>query len=1000
MHTKTIALIAWGLVAITTAAETEALVSTMATKRGPKITVRVGEFTRTRVVPDGDDDGWCDLWCHIFKDQIAHRNKALDSDGDGLTDYAEMVLWRNPSVAEPMPRNPTPEELRAAAQAQEDNNARKLLHMAEVRKALEPSMHEVVVDHEGRPFSLERKRAERRQRLGQLSQALALKQEAGFEAGLAKAERLGLPEHFKLANGGTAVLTGEQNGFPTYTHTRSSVVAADTISTDELWPGGSSGLDLTGQSPQSPRVRIGVWEPRGLVIDHPEFAGNIQTVDSIDSTSGWTATGLGYLAFNSTATQYQEGSGCADLRKTAGSPTSVLYSRQQSTTYDFSERTLSVWYFIIDANSLASSNAVEIRFGSSADDYWSRSFDRLNIQSGWNLLSMRIETATATVGTPVPNACSYTGIVIDFVSTQVQTTGNGQGLDFWRLSDTRVTNMDRAASVDDHSTHTTGIMGSAGVNTDARGMAYLAEIQSRDSRNDLAEMAEIFSNETDSDDIFASNHSYGLNPGWTSFFVTQGANYPAYNANYQFLGYVQITPGLYSAWFANTAVSQQEDFLFGRYTDDLSGVIDAAVYGSDTLLPIWAAGNDRGDPTANPQFELHPTTGQIIVSTATRPVDGGNNGFDSMPPDSVSKNILTVGSIPDVVGGWTPSSNPQVSDFSSFGPTDDGRIKPDVCANGEGVTSAAYDDPEDAGDDNYEDLAGTSEAAPSVTGSIGLLVDLMRRYRGDSYQPAASLLKGLVIHTADDILNPGPDYQSGWGLVNAQSAAELVQSSQTTHQGQCVRMVLVENGSTVTIPVVATGGTPLKVTVCSTDPPGTEPAQTLDNDTLMLVNDFQLKVASSSLTHHPFVLDPDNPGSNATPGVNSFDNVEQVLISNPSSLQAFDIEISPASGETFVDDTGTPVPQQVAVLISGIKPDPALALRIISITQTGADKFTVVWPALVGTAYRVEESPDLTQNSWVDVTGDIVAQSSLVAKELTADPATVSERFWRVRKVE
>jgi len=932
----------------------------------------------------------------MFPD-VKHRNKSTDTDGDGITDYQEMVLMRNPEAENPMPRNITPEDIAQGKANAEEVKKRAAVRQAELRKMLEPLMHDDAVDTNGEPVALEGRKAAKRQRMGDKLLAMSIAENNKMKAAKVAADRLGMPDRFKLLNGGTAVLSGESNGLPTYTHTRSSTVAADTISADDLWPGGSSGFDLSGMSINSPRVRIGVWEPDGLVIDHPEFTANVVTVDSADSTSGWTASTGGSIVSNGSACQ--EGSACLDLRRVTGQ-ISTLYARQQPSAHDFTDQTIAVWYYFGDINFLAVTGAIELRFGSSASNYWQRSFNRDNLVSGWNLLSMKEETATSIVGSPTVTACSYTGLNATYTTTAVQSLTDGQGLDYWRLSDTRVQNMDGASSVGDHSTHTTGIMSSAGVNTNAKGMAFQASVHSRDSLRDLIEMGGIFSNVDTSDNIFTSNHSYGPNPGWTSFPVNVTTAYPVFNAAGVQTGTLNIAPGTYGAWFANSAFSQTEDHVFGRYTDALSAEIDSTVYGSDALLPVWAAGNDRGDPTAGTHFEFNFSTFQFILSTAVRPADGGTSGFDSMPPDSVAKNILTVGSVLDIVGGYSQSSNPQMSNFSSFGPTDDGRIKPDVCANGDVVESAAYDDPSDGSDGPYTTFSGTSEAAPSVTGSIGLLVELMRRYRGDGYEPSASLLKGTIIHTADDILNSGPDYKSGWGLVNAESAAELIQQSESTHQGQNVRMVLVQNGATVTIPVTATGGIPLKVTACSTDPAGTEPAAVVDISTRMLVNDFQLQVTSGASTFNPFVLNPASPSSNATTGVNDRDNVEQVIVSSPSAGQSYNIVLSPAIGETFVDDTGSPAPQRVAVLISGIEPNPALKLAVTSITQTGADKFTLVWPALIGSTYRVQESLDLSVGSFSDVTGDIVAQTSFVAREVTGDPNTITKKFWRVRKVE
>ena len=38
----------------------------------------------------------------------------------------------------------------------------------------------------------------------------------------------------------------------------------------------------------------------------------------------------------------------------------------------------------------------------------------------------------------------------------------------------------------------------------------------------------------------------------------------------------------------------------------------------------------------------------------------------------------------------------------------------------------------------------------------------------------AATLKGLALHTADDIEAKGPDSKSGWGLINAKKAVETI----------------------------------------------------------------------------------------------------------------------------------------------------------------------------------------------------------------------------------
>lgn len=481
--------------------------------------------------------------------------------------------------------------------------------------------------------------------------------------------------------------------------------------------------------------------------------------------------------------------------------------------------------------------------------------------------------------------------------------------------------------------------------------------------------------------------------------VKQTTQFRRVNAAGIHISTVTLPAGNYAGWFSGQGSTATEDIRFGRYTDGLTAQIDAVVHATDSLLPVWAAGNDRGDAVeTGTHFEFSTIYDDLVVTSAIqRGADGGANGYDSMPPDSCAKNILTVGSVDDVAGGFDSGATPVMSSFSSYGPTDDLRIKPDVCANGDSVYGAAYDDPENNGDDEYRFYSGTSEAAPTVTGLAGLLGELFQRTRGDFYRPPASMLKGLIIHTADDILNAGPDYQSGWGLVNGESAANLVEMNDHTHQGQNVRMVTVNNGETLTIPVTAIGGEPLKVTVCSTDPAGTETTGGINDNLRMLVNDFQLRVTSDGQTFHPFVMNASNPAALATTGINDRDNVEQVLIASPVASQQYEIVLSPAAGETFVDEDGNPAPQDVAVVISGIESNPSLELEISSVVRTDVDEFTVVWPALVGAVYQIQESDDLVTFS--DLGGEVTAQTSLVALPITSDPSLEGNKFWRVKRI-
>ena len=181
----------------------------------------------------------------------------------------------------------------------------------------------------------------------------------------------------------------------------------------------------------------------------------------------------------------------------------------------------------------------------------------------------------------------------------------------------------------------------------------------------------------------------------------------------------------------------------GRY-ETQAQTTDALAWSLPYYLPFWAAGNAQSSLTAL-------------------------GGFQSITFNSLAKNIVTVGAVNDAVvaGVRTPAAG-SMSAFSSWGPCDDGRIKPDLVANGVSVYSTTA-----ASDSAYNgSYSGTSMATPNAAGSAALIQQLYASTFGQ--RPRASLLKALLIHTADDLGNPGPDYKFGWGLINVKAAADII----------------------------------------------------------------------------------------------------------------------------------------------------------------------------------------------------------------------------------
>ena len=419
----------------------------------------------------------------------------------------------------------------------------------------------------------------------------------------------------------------------------------------------------------------------------------------------------------------------------------------------------------------------------------------------------------------------------------------------------RLTQMDTATEVSGHSTHVAGTLIGAGDGLEprSRGMAYAAHLNAWDWNSDTAEMASAAA-----DGLLVSNHSYGIAAGWI------------------FLG------GTDWWWIGGAADTDIEDPYFGYY-DTQSQLWDQIAFDAPYYLIVKASGNDRSEtgPAYTDPNNVEPYTvidqdgTPLFVSTLPRNADCAPAGYDCLPTNSVAKNILTVGAVDDVPGGYSAlagSSQVVMSPFSSWGPTDDGRIKPDVVGNGVFLISAWPESP------FYAAAAGTSMAAPNVTGSLLLLQEHYENIHGvDSFMRSATV-KALAIHTADESgSDDGPDYAFGWGLLNTKNAAKVI-----TEDGGGDHQIIessLTNGATNEVQFnVSQADSVLKVTLVWMDPPGTPVALALDAPDLMLINDLDLRVSRGPGSYLPWVLNPANPSAAATTGDNFRDNVEQVVV--------------------------------------------------------------------------------------------------------------------------
>ena len=303
-----------------------------------------------------------------------------------------------------------------------------------------------------------------------------------------------------------------------------------------------------------------------------------------------------------------------------------------------------------------------------------------------------------------------------------------------------------------------------------------------------------------SDQIVISNHSYGYVTGWSY----EDGNWVDYGSD-----------------------------GFGLY-DSNAREWDKTVYDTD-LIVFKSAGNDRNDGP------------DCIGGSAC---DGDYNSIGYV---GNAKNVITV---------CATSDSDAMSTFSSWGPTDDGRVKPDLCANGVDLTSTLLGN-------SYGTFSGTSMASPSAAGGSALIYEYFQSLVG--VKPSAALMKALLIAGAEDLGNVGPDYSYGWGLIDASRSLQLITTSSYLESS------LVSTGDFLDIVFYHSGGD-IEISLVWTDPEG-NPAVSQ-----ALVNDLDLALISpQNISHMPWVLDPLNPGNPATSSVNTRDNVEQVTMPNATA---------------------------------------------------------------------------------------------------------------------
>lgn len=269
--------------------------------------------------------------------------------------------------------------------------------------------------------------------------------------------------------------------------------------------------------------------------------------------------------------------------------------------------------------------------------------------------------------------------------------------------------------------------------------------------------------------------------------------------------------------------------MYGEYTQE-EGLVDSLAHDRN-LSVVFSMGNPRD-------------SGECGLSARA--------GYYSAGVPASAKNAIAVAA---------SDRDSAISTFSGFGPTRDGRLKPDITGLGVDVRSLTPTGTMVA--------SGTSMSAPAISGMLALLIERFQT-KQNTTSPKASLLKAILLNSARDVGNPGPDYVFGYGIPAAPAAIAAVDERRylmnTIFSGDATHQITVPAGTAT-----------LRVLLAWTDPPGAPESAN------SLINDLDLSLTHGDSTVLPLTLDPLNPSADAAPAVNRRDNVEQIVIQNPEA---------------------------------------------------------------------------------------------------------------------
>jgi subtilase family serine protease len=352
----------------------------------------------------------------------------------------------------------------------------------------------------------------------------------------------------------------------------------------------------------------------------------------------------------------------------------------------------------------------------------------------------------------------------------------------------------------------------------------------------------------------------------------------------------------------------------GAYTSD-SAEVDDFVWNHRDMTITYSAGNAGTDANADGIVDSGslgaPASAKNAIAVGASENDRQSRwdcdttlAYTECAANGGQNSLFTYGATwPDrypaapLSGDLSAGNAEQMAAFSSRGPADDGRIKPDVVAPGTWNLSGysdAYQQQYDSApnpqnglyqydgwgwplNQNYKYMGGTSMSNPLVAGAAAVVRDYYQK--SAQHAASAALVKATLVNSAVDLLDenndgnpdnafPIPNVHEGWGRVNVAAAVDPRRRFFDIGSG------LTTNTSWVA-PVTVRAGTPLKVTLAWSDYPSSTAAAR------NLVNDLDLRVSGPDGTfYYGNVFS--GGWSQAAGAADRANNLENVFIAAPT----------------------------------------------------------------------------------------------------------------------